>query len=72
MTRNLYTIFLMLALLLSSMSLQAAVITGTSGSFPLDTATPIPVSGVALALFAILAGTFLMVRKWRYTKNRSM
>ncbi len=61
----------LLLLILSAFSASGAVIQGTSGPFPLDTSSAVPVSWIALAVSAGLIGTYTVFRRVRSGKKAS-
>ncbi len=63
------TISFLLLLFVSAFSANGAVIQGQSNPFPLDTSSPVPVSLVALAVFAGLIGIYTLLRIVRSRKK---
>jgi len=61
----------LLLLILSAFSASGAVIQGTSGPFPLDTSSALPVSLIALAVSAGLIGGYTVFRSVRSRKKAS-
>lgn len=62
----------LLLLILSAFSASGAVIQGQSNPFPLDTSSPVPVSLVALAVFAGLIVMYVVLRSFRRGEKTSV
>ncbi len=60
---------LLLVLILSALNANGAVIQGQSDPFPLDTSLPVPLTWLAMTVFAGLIGGYTLFRGLRSRKN---